>query len=150
MYEKDDQSIMTTPANPNSKNVLGSDVEVQGTLKFSGELTFDGKLDGEIQSDGALNLGDNAVIKGNVNVNSVVLRGKINGNVTAREKIEIKAKTELFGDIRAAKLVIEEGVTFVGKSEVNPNKVSPSAPATPRPGEAPKPGAPATPRPGGI
>ena len=136
---------MTTPANPNSKNVLGSDVEVQGTLKFSGELTFDGKLDGEIQSDGALNLGDNAIIKGNVNVNTVVLRGKINGNVSAREKIEIKAKTELFGDIRAAKLVIEEGVTFVGKSEVNPNKVSPSAPPAPRPGEAPKPPVPGKP-----
>jgi cytoskeletal protein CcmA (bactofilin family) len=146
--QQNDKSIMTTPANANSKNVLNSDVEVQGTLKFSGELTFDGKLEGEIQSDGALNLGDNAIIKGNLNVSSVVLRGKINGNVTAREKIEIKAKTEMFGDIRAAKLVIEEGVTFVGKSEVNPNKVSPSAPATPRPGEGPKPGAPA--RPGGI
>jgi len=142
---------MTTPANANSKNVLNSDVELQGTIKFSGELTFDGKLDGEIQSDGVLNLGDNAVIKGNLNVSSVVLRGKINGNVTAREKIEIKAKTEMFGDIRAAKLVIEEGVTFVGKSEVNPNKVSPSAPASPRPGEAAKPAAPATPgKPGGF
>ena len=51
------------------------------------------------------------------------------GNVVAKEKIDIKAKTELFGDIRTAKLVIEEGVTFVGKSEVNPNKVSPMAPA---------------------
>jgi cytoskeletal protein CcmA (bactofilin family) len=131
---------MTTPANPNSKNVLNSDVELQGTLKFAGELTFDGKLEGEIHTDGALTLGDNAVIKGAVNVNSVVLRGKINGNVTAREKIEIKAKTELFGDIRAAKLVIEEGVTFVGKTEVNPNKVSPSPQPAPRPGETPKAG----------
>ena len=44
------------------------------------------------------------------------LRGKINGNISAKEKIEIKTKTELFGDIRAAKLVVEEGVTFVGKN----------------------------------
>src|SRR5258708_39149984 len=114
----------TTPSN--SKNVLNSDVELKGTLKFSGEMTFDGKLDGDIVSDGSLNLGDNAVVKGGINVNTVVMRGKINGNVTAKEKIEIKAKTELFGDIRAPKLVIEEGVTFVGKSEVNPNKVAPS------------------------
>src|SRR6058998_2781854 len=114
----------------NSKNVLNSDVELKGTLKFSGEMTFDGKLDGEINSEGSLNLGDNAVVKGNINVKSVVMRGKVNGNVTAKEKIEIKSKTELFGDIRAPKLVIEEGVTFVGKSEVNPNKVAPSvAPA---------------------
>jgi len=61
-----------------------------------------------------------------------------NGNVSAREKIEIKAKTEMFGDIKAPKLVIEEGVTFVGKSEVNPNKVAPVAPPPPVPGEAAK------------
>lgn len=129
---------MSTTPNTNSKNILNSDIELKGTLKFAGELTFDGKLDGDINSDGVLNLGDNAVVKGNLNVNSVVLRGKINGNVTAKEKIEIKAKTELFGDIRSPKLVIEEGVTFVGKSEVNPNKVSPATPPPPRAGEAAK------------
>ena len=128
---------MNTPNN-NSKNVLNSDVELKGTLKFSGEMTFDGKLDGDINSEGSLNLGDNAVVKGNINVNTVVIRGKINGNITAREKIEIKSKTELFGDVRAPKLVIEEGVTFVGKSEVNPNKVSPTPPPPPTAGEPAK------------
>jgi cytoskeletal protein CcmA (bactofilin family) len=120
-----------------SKNVLNSDVEIKGNLKFSGELTFDGKLDGEIQTDGTLNLGDSAVVNGNISAQTVVLRGKINGNVVAKDKIDIKAKTELFGDIRAAKLSVEEGVTFVGKTEVNPNKVTPS-PQPPRAGEAPK------------
>jgi len=120
-----------------AKNVLTSDVEIKGNLKFSGELTFDGKLDGEIHTDGVLNLGDGAVVNGNINAQSVVVRGKITGNITAKEKIDIKAKTELFGDIRAAKLAIEEGVTFVGKTEVNPSKVSPTA-APSRPGEPPK------------
>src|SRR5215831_18679299 len=119
--------------NPNqnsSKNVLNSDVELKGTLKFSGELTFDGKLEGDINSDGTLQLGDNAVVKGNINANTVILRGKVNGNIAAKEKLEIKTKTELFGDIRAPRLMIEEGVTFVGKSEVNPNKLAPTpAPA---------------------
>ena len=129
----------TMSTTPNaSKNVLNSDVEIKGGLKFSGELTFDGRLDGEITSDGTLTLGDNAVVKGNISVNNVVVRGKINGNVTAREKIDIKSKTELFGDVRAAKLVIEEGVTFVGKTEVNPNKVSPTAPPPGKPGDMPK------------
>jgi len=129
---------MSTTSNANSKNILNSDVELKGTLKFAGELTFDGKLDGDITSDGALNLGDNAVVKGNLNINSVVLRGKINGNVTAKERIEIKAKTELFGDIRSAKLAIEEGVTFVGKTEVNPNKVAPIIPPPPSASETAK------------
>jgi len=114
----------------NSKNVLNSDVELKGTLKFSGELTFDGKLEGDINSDGTLNLGDNAVVKGNINAATIVMRGKVNGNVVAKEKLDIKSKTELFGDIRAPRLAIEEGVTYVGKTEVNPNKIAPTpAPA---------------------
>ena len=115
----------------NSKNVLNSDVELKGTLKFSGELTFDGKLEGDITSDGVLNLGDNAVVKGNINAATIVMRGKINGNVIAKEKLDIKSKTELFGDIRAPRLAIEEGVTFVGKTEVNPNKIAPSPASSP-------------------
>src|SRR5215467_6511174 len=135
--------MSTVPTNNNSgsKNTLNSDVEVKGTLKFTGELTFDGKLEGDINSEGTLNLGDNAVVKGTIDVGSVVVRGKITGNVVAKDKIELKAKTELFGDVRAAKLVIEEGVTFVGKTEVNPNKLAPTQP--PRGTEPAKPNVPA-------
>src|SRR5580765_4992968 len=102
-----------TNITPNSKNVLSSDVEIKGNLKFSGELTLEGKLEGEVNSDGLLQLGESGTVNGNVNVSSVIVRGKINGNVTAKDKIEIKSKAEVFGDVRAAKLVIEEGVTFV-------------------------------------
>lgn len=120
-----------------SKNTLASDVEIKGNLKFSGEMAFDGKLEGEVHSDGVLTLGESAVINGTIDAQSVVVRGKVTGNVFAREKIEIKAKAEVFGDIRAAKLVVEEGVTFVGKTDVNPNKTAPTPPAL-RPGEPPK------------
>ena len=125
---------MTPNGNPN-KNVLNSDVEIKGNLKFSGELLFEGKLEGEVNADGVLQLGESGVINGNVNATAVIVRGKINGNVNAKEKIEIKSKAELFGDIRAAKLAIEEGVTFVGRTEVNPNKVAPSATPPPRPSD---------------
>jgi cytoskeletal protein CcmA (bactofilin family) len=135
---------MNTPGST-SKNALGSDVEIKGSLKFAGELTFEGKLEGDVQTDGLLNLGDSAVVNGNISAQSVVVRGKVTGNVSAKEKIEIKSKAELFGDIRASKLVIEEGVTFVGKTEVNPNKVAPTAP--PRTGEVPRPGEPGKPMP---
>lgn len=123
--------------NAASKNVLGSDVEIKGNIKFTGELTLDGKLEGEVHTDGVLNLGDSAVVNGNITAQTVVVRGKVNGNITAKEKIEIKSRAELFGDIRAAKLAIEEGVTFVGKTEVNPNKVTP-VPPLPKTNEPPK------------
>lgn len=118
--------------------MLTSDVDINGILKFTGELTFEGKIEGEIISDGILQLGDSSVVNGNISAASVVVRGKINGNITAKEKIEIKAKTELFGDIKAAKLVIEEGVTFVGKTEVNPNKTTPTSTPAPRTSEKPE------------
>src|SRR5450631_4082175 len=121
------------------KNVLNSDVEIKGSIKFAGELTFEGKLDGDVNTEGTLTLGDSAVIDGNISAQTVVVRGKVNGNINAKEKIEIKAKAEVFGDIRATKLAIEEGVTFVGKTEVNPNKVAPTAPRTVEPPKAPEP-----------
>ena len=126
-----------TPANP-SKNVLNSDVEIKGNVKFAGELTLEGKLEGEVTSDGTLIIGETGIVNGNVSAGTVSVRGKVNGNVTARDKIEIKSKAEVFGDIRSAKLAIEEGVTFVGKTEVNPNKLAPSA-QPPRPAGAPSP-----------
>jgi cytoskeletal protein CcmA (bactofilin family) len=127
-----------TPANP-SKNVLNSDVEIKGNVKFAGELTLEGKLEGEVNSDGTLIIGETGTVNGNVSAGTVSVRGKINGNITARDKIEIKSKAEVFGDIRSAKLAIEEGVTFVGKTEVNPNKLAPSAPPRPVPGPGPAP-----------
>jgi len=139
-----------TNTSDNSRNVLGTDVEIKGTISFVGELTMDGKLEGDITSEGVLNLGDNAGIKGNINVGSVVVRGKIGGNISAKDKIEIKSKTELFGDVRAAKLVIEEGVTFVGKIDVNPNKTSPMAAASPRGTEPAKPLPASAPKPPGV
>jgi cytoskeletal protein CcmA (bactofilin family) len=126
---------MTTPGG--AKNVLNSDVEIKGDLKFAGEMAFDGKIDGEIKGDGALTLGESSVVTGNIEAQSAVVRGKVTGNIVTKEKLEVKGKTELFGDIRAARLSIEEGVTFVGRAEVNPNKLS-STPAPPRAGEAPK------------
>jgi cytoskeletal protein CcmA (bactofilin family) len=128
---------MNPTPNPASRNVLNSDVEIKGNLKFAGELTLAGKFDGEIQSEGALHLDDSAIVRGNINLSSVVLRGKVTGNVSAKDKLEIKSKAELFGDVRASKLVVEEGATFVGKCDVNPNKASP-APVPPAAG-APKP-----------
>ena len=106
-------------------------MEIKGTLKFTGELTFEGKLEGDIQADGTLHLGESAVVAGDINATSVNVRGKVNGNITAREKVEIKTKGEVFGDVKASRLSVEEGVTMVGRTEVNPNKVAPSSKGAP-------------------
>jgi cytoskeletal protein CcmA (bactofilin family) len=111
-----------------SKNVLTNDVEIHGTLKFESEMIFDGKLDGEILSEGVLTLGKNAQVKGEIKTKAVTLHGTVNGNITVSERCELKASSQLIGDLKAVRIVIEEGATFIGKSEVTPAKSGPAAP----------------------
>lgn len=106
-----------------SKNVLANDVDIKGTIKFENELIFDGKIEGEIVSDaGALTLGKNADVNGEVRTKSVVVHGTVTGNITVSERCELKASSQLTGDLKAMRMIIEEGATFIGKSEVTPNK----------------------------
>jgi len=123
---------MPTPqtAANRATNILNSDVDLRGNLKCSSDVFFDGKLDGDLMTDGALELGENANVRGNVAATNILARGKINGNLAARERLEIKSRTEIVGDLRGAKLVIEDGVTFQGKAEIAPAKSVVSAPPT--------------------
>ncbi|NOX99219.1 MAG: polymer-forming cytoskeletal protein [Verrucomicrobia bacterium] len=114
-----------------SKNILSSDVEIKGTLKFSNDLIIDGKIDGEVSSDGDLTIGENARIKGDVITRSVTVFGKVTGNITVSDRCELKQNAELVGDIKAGKLAIEEGATFMGSSAVGAAaKGNSSAPGT--------------------
>lgn len=107
-----------------TKNILANDVEITGTLRFENELIFDGKLDGEIVSEGVLTLGKNAQVKGEVKTKAVTVHGTVSGNITVTERCELKASSQLNGDLKAMRIVIEEGATFIGKSEVTPAKTS--------------------------
>jgi cytoskeletal protein CcmA (bactofilin family) len=106
-------------AEHSGKDVLSSDVEIKGTIKFQKELLIDGKVEGEINSDGALTVGENADIRAEVKTKSITIYGKVSGNITVSERCELKSKCTLQGDLKAARLIIEEGATFIGKSEVS-------------------------------
>lgn len=101
---------------------LTSDVEVKGTIKFDKVMRIDGKFDGELKTkDGELIVGKTGNIKANVKVRNAIIEGRVDGNITASEKVELKKKAQLIGDLQAKTLVIEEGVVFVGKCNVNPD-----------------------------
>jgi len=106
-------------AEHSGKDVLSSDVEIKGTIKFQKELLIDGKVEGEINSDGALTVGENADIRAEIKTKSITIYGKVSGNVSVSERCELKSKCTLQGDLKAARLIIEEGATFIGKSEVS-------------------------------
>ncbi|NBV34745.1 MAG: polymer-forming cytoskeletal protein, partial [Proteobacteria bacterium] len=117
-----------TNPNPNAKNVLASDVEIKGSIKFQNDLTIDGKVEGEIISPGMLTVGENAEIRGEIKTKGVTVFGKVHGNITVEERCELKSHAVLNGDLKAARLVIEDGATFVGKSEVTPNRIAMKTP----------------------
>jgi cytoskeletal protein CcmA (bactofilin family) len=100
------------------KDILSSDVEIKGSIKFQKELLIDGKVEGDINSDGVLTIGENADIRGEIKTKSIAVYGKVHGNITVAERAELKSKCTLQGDLKAARLIIEEGATFIGKSEV--------------------------------
>src|SRR5205809_7047513 len=100
------------------KDILSSDVEIKGSIKFQKELLMDEKVEGEINSDGVLTIGENADIRGEMKPKSITVYGKVQGNITVGERCELKSRCTLQGDLKAARLVIEEGATFIGKSEV--------------------------------
>ena len=107
-----------------AKNNLSADVEIKGSIKFQNDLTIDGKVEGDITSPGALIIGENADVRAEIKTKSITVHGKVQGNITVEERCELKGRAQLIGDLKAARLVIEEGATFVGKSEVSPNRAN--------------------------
>ncbi len=119
----------TSPAA--TRNVLSTDVEIKGTVKFTNDLVVDGKIEGEITSDGNLTVGENARIKAEIKTATVVVYGKVHGNLTATDRVELKSSAEVVGDIKAKTLSIEAGAIFVGKSTVGTPAQLPAAAAQP-------------------
>jgi len=115
------------------KDILSSDVEIKGSIKFQKELLIDGKVEGEINSEGVLTIGENANIRGEIKAKAVTVYGKVQGNITVAERCELKAKSTLQGDLKATRLTIEDGATFIGKSEVSTGPVPAAKPASTRP-----------------
>lgn len=133
----------TTPSA--TRNVLSSDVEIKGSVKFTNDLVVDGKIEGEINSNGNLTVGENARIKAEIKTATIVVYGKVHGNLTASDRVELKASAEVVGDIKAKTLAIEAGAIFIGKSTVGSPEQAPAQ--TPAPAmtqqAAAKPAAPA-------
>ena len=87
---------------------------VTGQLSFQGPARIDGIVDGEVNCQGILTVGEGAELKAKITGQIVVIRGKVEGNVTAKERIELLAPARLIGNIDAPRLIIAEGVVFDG------------------------------------
>ena len=117
-------------ADKTAKTHISEDVEITGNVKSASHIQFDGKLNGDLNCEGVATFGKTAAVKGNVNADTVSIAGNIVGNVTAKDRIEMKSTAKVQGDVRAKRLTVEDGVTFVGKSEVNPTGLGESKPVS--------------------
>ncbi len=96
-------------------NLIGAGTVVEGKIRSQGSVRVDGKLIGEVTASETLAVGLNGEIEGNVTAKNITVGGKIRGSITAAEKIVFEGKSVVKGDIRATRLVIDEGSIFDGK-----------------------------------
>ena len=94
--------------------IVGKDTVITGTLDVKGSLRVDGQVKGKILCSDCVTVGASGLVEADIEADTTVVAGRMHGNVQAREKIELQAKCEMEGDIKAKSLVIEQGAVFCG------------------------------------
>ena len=117
MWARKEQAVQDGPDYENF-TLLAKDVDFKGVVNFDGTVRVDGRVEGEIHTTGTLIVGEHAVIKGIVSAGVLMNSGKINGTITAAEKIQILKPGVLVGDIRTPMIAIEEGSHFHGMCDM--------------------------------
>ena len=97
---------------------VGKGVEFKGTITYSGTVRIDGYLDGEIHTDGVLLIGEEAVIQAKITAGTIVCKGKITGDVIAKECVKLRTPAVMNGSVKTPVLSMEDGVLFNGALEM--------------------------------
>lgn len=98
---------------------IGKSVQIRGEVKGSEDLIVDGLVEGTITlTESRLTVGAHAHVQANVAARDVIVMGTLNGNITAGGRVELRSGSTLTGDIRAARLSIEENAAFSGKVDL--------------------------------
>lgn len=140
--------VSTTPSGfqgSRSTATIGENVLITGQIFAKEDLVIDGQIDGQIESlENKVTIGKAARIKATIKGRDVVIHGTVHGNVEASDKIDLRRDAHLVGDIRAARIAIEDGAIFKGSIDVTKVEVPKPAPK-PAPSAAPAPAANPTP-----
>ncbi len=103
--------------------IIGKDTTFTGTLDVKGSLRVDGTVKGKVLCTDCVTVGSSGLVEADIEAETAVVAGRMHGNVLAREKMELQAKCEMEGDIKAKSLVIEQGAVFCGACNMK-NKTS--------------------------
>ena len=98
----------------NSDTVIGHEAYFQGTLAAKGSLRIDGRVDGAVLDGKLVTIGKTGKLKGDISCDVCSISGEIKGNVSASDHIEVLIGGKVEGDLRAPKVLVEEGAVFNG------------------------------------
>jgi cytoskeletal protein CcmA (bactofilin family) len=103
-----------------TNSVIGKNTEFKGVLKDKENVRIDGKFEGEIQTEGTVIIGEEAVVQANITAKAVDIGGKVVGDISCEGRVELFSSGSLEGKIRASDLTIAEGAFFNGECNMTP------------------------------
>ena len=98
--------------------VLGPTIEIEGEIEGDENLVIQGRVKGKIISRKSLTVDGSGQVEASITTHSMIVSGRLNGNVEASEKVEIKKEGKMVGDIKAPRIVIADGAKFKGNIEM--------------------------------
>jgi cytoskeletal protein CcmA (bactofilin family) len=127
------------PAAAGDQATIGKGLFIKGEITGSESLFIDGKVEGSVNLNGnRVTIGRNGQVAANITAREIVVLGKVRGNVTASDRVDIRAEGSLSGDVAAARISIEDGAFFKGgidirKPDGKPGIPGAAGPAAPEP-----------------
>jgi cytoskeletal protein CcmA (bactofilin family) len=126
MFRRGQRNSQSKDAKPEPFTYIHQDTLIEGNLNAKGRVRIYGVVKGNVTIEGVLEVAEFGVVEGEtIRAHEVRVLGRVKANVESTGKIEIWQKGELIGDIRATSLDIEEGATFIGRSEMRPHNPAP-------------------------
>ncbi len=98
--------------------MIGSSMEIKGNICSQEDLLVEGKVEGALESQSSMTIGPNGKVRANIRARDVAIYGSVRGNIEATERIAIREKGSLVGDIKTAGISIEDGAYFKGSIDI--------------------------------
>jgi cytoskeletal protein CcmA (bactofilin family) len=118
MWQRNGDGEQAQGAQGNLVGFVGQNCTINGTLNFTGTMRIDGQIEGQVVTSGMLIVGEGGRIHADIQAGVVVCGGAIDGNIMARERVQLLAPSVLTGTVRTPLLIIEEGAQFNGTCEM--------------------------------
>jgi cytoskeletal protein CcmA (bactofilin family) len=111
-------SSPSLPISPRAAACISQGIRIKGEVTGSEDLFVDGTVDGKLNLiNGCLTIGPNGSVKADVSAREVIVRGKVEGNVTGKDKVQLWSTGQVTGEVRTDRLAIEDGALLRGKVE---------------------------------